>query len=411
MAASDFRDKYAIVGIGMTPTSRTHAPPGMSGLMLEAWGAKLAIEDAGLRREDIDGTIHATMASPHPPAQWIDSYSRTLGLKPNFYLSVARGGQAAHNGILLATQMLSMELANYVIVSCGLPGWSASHGTGKPAGGSAMVGLPSSSELNFGLGVLGFNAGASGASIHGFYAARHMYEYGTTYEQFGAVALSQRAWAQLNPEARFYGRPATLDDYMHSPFVIEPIRRMDCCVQSDLGVAIIVTTAERARALKRPPVYVKGIGQGDQARDQWWEKTNYTQVDAAFASRHAFKQAGVNLNDIDVAEVYDCFTPEVIFYMEDYGWCKKGEGGAFVESGATKPGGSIPLNTHGGLLSGQYLFDYPGVVEAVRQLRWEAGDRQVKGAEIALTNGHGGEMVMPGMCSAHATMILGMVLS
>src|SRR6267142_663077 len=184
MAASDFRDKYAIVGIGMTPTSRTHAPPGMSGLMLEAWGAKLAIEDAGLRREDIDGTIHATLASPHPPAQWIDSYSRTLGLKPNFYLSVARGGQAAHNGILLATQMLSMELANYVIVS--------------------------------------------------------------------------------------YGRPATLDDYMHSPFVIEPIRRMDCCVQSDLGVAIIVTTAERARALKRPPVYVKGIGQGDQARDQWW---------------------------------------------------------------------------------------------------------------------------------------------
>jgi acetyl-CoA acetyltransferase len=198
---------------------------------------------------------------------------------------------------------------------------------------------------------------------------------------------------------------------MNSPFVVEPMRRMDCCLLSDLGVALIITTADRARALKKSPVYIKGVGQGDQARDQWWEKSNYTQVDAAFAAGHAFKQAGVNLNDIDVAEVYDCFTTEVIFYLEDYGFCKKGEGGPFVQSGATLPGGSIPLNTFGGMLSGMYLFDFPGVYEATKQLRWEAGDHQVKGAEIALTNGHGGEMMLPGMCSAHATMILGRVLS
>ena len=373
--------------------------------MLEAWAARLALADAGLSREEMDGAVHAISGSPHPPVQWTDTYSRTLGLRPNIYLTIARGGLAAHNGILLATQLLNLGIATYAIVSLGLPSWSAAH-SGKDKHDN-VVGLSTWGQLDFGLGVLGFTAGASAATTHGFLASRHMHQYGTTAEHLGAVALSSRAWANLNPEARFYDRPATMTDYLNSPFVVEPLRRMDCCLQSDLGAALVITTADRALALKHKPVYIKGIGLGDQGREQWWNKTNYVQVDAAFASRQALSMAGIGIDEVDVAEVYDCFTIEVIFYLEDYGWCQKGEGGPFVASGATLPGGSIPLNTHGGHLSSMYLFDFPTIIEAVRQMRGEAGPRQVPGAEIALTGGHGGEMLSPFICCAHATMILG----
>lgn len=404
----EFRDKFAIVGVGMTPTARSHAP-GMSGMMLEAWAARLAIEDAGLERDDIDGAVHTMMASPHPPLQWTDTYSRMLGLTPNLYLTVSRGGQAAHNGLLLATQFLQLGLAKYVVVSCGLPGWSAAH---APSGGSGMLGAVGwRGQLGFGLGPLGFNAAAGGGSSHGFYVSRHMHEYGTTAEDLAEVALSNREWANLNPEARFHDRTMTRDDYLNSKYIIEPLRQMDCCVQSDLGAAIVVTTADRARSARKPPVYLKGIGVGDQARKQWWDKSNYTQLDASFAAKQAFAEAGESIADIDVAELYDCFTMEVILYLEDYGWCKKGEAGEFLKSGATRPGGTIPINTHGGLLSGMYLFDFPNLVEATRQLRGEAGERQVPDANLAMTNGHGGEMLEPFMCSAHATMIMGNQLS
>lgn len=404
----EFRDEFAIVGVGMTPTARSHAP-GMSAMMLEAWAARLAIEDAGLGREDIGGAVHAMMASPHPPLQWTDTYSRMLGIRPNFYLTVARGGQAAHNGLLLATQYLRLGLADYVLVSCGLPGWSSTH---APTGATGMLGTGGwRGQLGFGIGPLGFNAAAGGGSSHGFYVSRHMHEYGTTAEDLAEVALANREWANLNPEARFHDRTMTRDDYMDSGYVIEPLRKMDCCVESDLGAAIIVTTADRARSGPKPPVYLKGIGFGDQARQQWWDKSNYTQVDAKFAAKQAFAEAGENIWSIDVAELYDCFTMEVLLYLEDYGFCAKGAAGEFLRSGATRPGGTLPINTHGGLLSGMYLFDFPNVVEATRQMRGEAGDRQVPNASLALTNGHGGEMVEAFMCSSHATMILGNELS
>lgn len=406
---SKFRDKFAIVGAGITPTARTHSPdPNISGLMLEAWAVKLAIADAGLTRKDIDGSVHAMMASPHPPAQWLDTYSRTLGLKPNFYMTVARGGQAAHNGIILATQMLELGLANYVIVSCGLPAWSAAHNTNPNKRSKFGVSLEGS--LDMGLTQMG-SAAARVSANHSMFASRHMHEYGTTFEQLGAVAVSARQWAQLNPDARFHGRPLTIEEYLDAPIMTSPLRKFDCCLQSDLGVAFVLTTADRAREAKQKPVYIKGVGQGDHAREFWWDKSNYTRVDAAFTSKHAFDQAGITLKDIDVAQLYDCFTMEMIFYMEDYGWCEKGEGGAFVASGAIAPGGLIPMNTYGGLLAGGYLFDFPCVYEAVIQLRGQAGARQVEDAKIALTNGHGGEMLLPGMCSAHATMVLGGELS
>jgi acetyl-CoA acetyltransferase len=403
------RGQCAIVGVGVTPTARIGSA-GKSGLLLEAWAARLALEDAGVARSMVDGAVHCMMASPHPPSQWIDTYSRTLGIAPNFYLNIARGGQAAHNGMLLARHLLDVELATVVLVTCGLPGYTATRGAdpNSPASASEMTGASMSGFLHHGLGQLGFDAAASSAELHGLYATRHMYEFGTTKEQLGAVTLAAREWANLNPQALLNGKPVpTIDEYLALPDVVWPYNRMDCCVQSDLGVAFVVTTAERARDMNSDPVYVKGIGLGDQAREQWWEQTNYIQVDAGFALRSALREADVELADIDVAEFYDCFSLEPILFAEGYGLCAQGEGGDFVQTGAMGPGGSFPTNTFGGLLAGMYLFDFPGVAEAVYQLRGKCGDRQVQGAAHALTNGHGGEMVIPGMCSSHATMVLG----
>jgi len=218
--------------------------------------------------------------------------------------------------------------------------------------------------------------------------------------------VSLREWACLNPEAQMFGRPITIADHQNSPWMVEPYHLLDCCLESDAGVAIVITTAERARDLPKKPVYVMGLGFGDHARQLWWDKANYTQLDVGPAKEAAFRQAGIELGDIDVAQFYDCFTAEVVFHLEDYGWCKKGEGGSFAAEGNIAPGGSIAVNTGGGLLSGFYLFDYTGLAEAVRQLRGDCGQRQVKDAEIALVTGHGGEMVMPGMCSTHGCAIL-----
>ena len=393
---SDFRNQFAIVGVGVTP------PPWRgkqaSRKMLQVEAARLAIEDAGLRREDIDGAIHATVGSPNPSSTWVDSYARVLGIKSNFYWTISRGGSGAHLGVLLASQALSLGLANYVVVSDGISMFSDVHGP---------EGRLTTGPRSYGEDLMGYSQGASAATFHAFLATRHMHEYGTTSAQFGAIAVAQRQWANLNPEAQYFDRPLTIEQHQASRFVIEPLHLPDCCLQSDIGASYVVTTAERARGLKKPPVYVMGIGAGDQGREQWWEKTNYTQLDSTFARDKAFRTAQVNLQDIDVAELYDCFTPEVLLYYEDYGWCRKGEGGAFAESGATAPGGSIPVNTYGGQLSGWYLFDFGHVIEAVRQLRGECEARQVAGAEVALTNGHGGELVRPSMCANHACMVLG----
>jgi acetyl-CoA acetyltransferase len=159
--------------------------------------------------------------------------------------------------------------------------------------------------------------------------------------------------------------------------------------------------------LARPPVDILGLGIGDQSGKQWWDKSNYTTFDVATARDAAFAQAGVTLKDIDVAHFYDCFTGEVIMQLEDYGFCPKGQGGPFVAAGNIAPGGTIPLNTGGGMLSGFMLFEFTGLAEIVRQLRGDGGARQVMDAHIGMYTGCGGEMLVPGMCSIHGTAVLG----
>ncbi|MFC1816125.1 thiolase family protein [Thermodesulfobacteriota bacterium] len=400
MYENNFRDRFCIVGLGVTKVGHL---PGSTSQRLEIEAARIAIEDAGLAPQDIDAAIQAesdTGSGVRP--RYADAFPRMLGLPVKVYIpSVGRGGEVAMMSILSATQLLSLGIAKYVLIAGARDDWSRGQKVRAQQGG--VRGRPFMEKE----GAWGRPYGhLTAASIHGFFATRHMHEHGTTSRQFGAVAVAERQWACLNPHAYMHGRPITIEDHQSSPIVVWPYHLLDICLRSDGGTAFIVTTAERAKNLKKPPVYLMGIGFGEQMAKLWWDKTSYTTVAVETAKRDAFRMAGIELKDIDVAEFYDCFTPEVVFQLEDYGWCKKGEGGPFVEEGHIGPGGDLPVNTGGGLLSSHHLDNLTCVSEAIIQMRGEGGNRQVKDAEIALATGHGGEIVPGQMCSIHSTLIL-----
>jgi acetyl-CoA acetyltransferase len=400
---SDSNGKFAICGLGVVTGKGLR----MSARTLQAEAARRAIADAGLKRSQIGGAINGTGSAGSMPGGggWIDGFSRVLGLTANFYFTVARGAIGSIAGMLAATRAIELGIADYVVIAAGDAAYSNSRGLldAKPLARS-RVGRGNSI---LGTDLLGYTATVSAGNIHGFFATRHMHEYGTTSEQLGAVAVAARAWANLNPEAQSHGKPLSIEDHQKSPLIVEPYHQYDCCLESDSGVAIVVTSTERAMDLARPPVEILGLGIGDQSGKQWWDKSNYTTFDVATARDAAFAQAGVTLGDIDVTHLYDCFTGEVIMQLEDYGFCPKGQGGPFVAAGNTAPGGTIPVNTGGGMLSGFMLFEFTGLAEIVRQLRGDGGARQVKDAHIGMYSGCGGEMLVPGMCSIHGTAVLG----
>lgn len=395
----DFRGKFAIVGLGQTAVGHL---PGKTVPMLEAEAARLALEDAGLKPRDIDAAIQAQSdpgGGVRPRAD--DSFARMLGMPAKLYMeNVGRGGEYHTMAILIATQLLDLGLATYVMVAGGRDDWSRSR-KGKELGQSGQQFMSR----------VGNSAKAFGAmqamSFHALFARRHMHEHGTTSRQLGMIAVAQREWANLNPAAYMHGRPMTIEDHQSSPLVADPYHLLDLCLVSDSGTAFIVTTAERARDLRATPAYILGIGFGEQMADLWWEKQNYTRLAVKSAKEDAFGMAGITLKDIDVAQLYDCFTAEVLFQLEDYGWCGKGEGGPFVEAGHLGPRGDVKVNTGGGLLSSHHLGSLTGLAELVYQVRGQAGERQVKDAAIGFATGHGGEIVAGQMCSIHTTTVLG----
>ncbi len=389
---SALKNKYAIVGLGIT---RVGHVSGFSGRALAAEAGRLAIEDAGLRPQDIDGAIDGCTLSGNSIEISTDAFPRVMGLPVNFYYHIGRGGSVAIFSLITALKFLDLGLAKYVLVARGNDHWSRGRG-GKRRKLSGMPG--------YWCEALGANAAVSN---HSFFASRRMHQYGTTSEQLGSIAVQERAWACLNPAAYMYGRPMTIEDHQKSPILVWPYHLLDICLVSDGGTAFIVTTADRARDCKKRPVHIKGFGFGEHMRKLWWDKENYTQLDVQPAKEAAFRMAGIELKDIDCAQLYDCFTSEVLFQLEDYGWCKKGEGGPFAAAGNIGPGGTVPVNTGGGNLSSHHHSGFTPFAEAIIQARGEGGARQVKDAEIVMATGHGGEVLGPGVCSSHSCVILG----
>ena len=232
-------------------------------------------------------------------------------------------------------------------------------------------------------------------------AARHMHEFGTTREQLAEVAVAARAWARLHPGAFSRGE-LSIDDVLSSRMVSSPLTVRDCCLVTDGGGALLVTSTERARTLRRPPAVVLGAGEAHWQRSIA-QMPSLTTTAATESSARAYEMAGVSARDVDVVQLYDAFTINTILFLEDLGFCAKGEGGPFVAGGAIAPGGRLAVNTNGGGLS----YTHPGmygiflVIEAVRQLRGEAGARQQPGVEIALAHANGGAL------AAQATAVLG----
>jgi acetyl-CoA acetyltransferase len=364
--------------------------PGSSSLALHAQAAKAALEDAGLSKADIDGVL--TVGSlvdqwPHHSG----ALCEYLGITPAYADSVAQGGAGSCTMIQYAGMLIASGVCQTVL--CVGADNQLSGLTRDRAIQSFAKNRHPQYEYPFGL---------STPAGYALIAQRHFHEYGTTREQLSRIAVACRKHAQLNPNAQMRD-PLTLADAIDSKPIAPPLHLTDCCLSSDGGGAVLVTSTSRARDLRSAPVSVLGAGQGF-AHEHISRAKALTTSGARRAGETAFRMAGLAPRDIDVAELYDCFTITVLMQLEDYGFCGKGDGGAYVADGRIELGGELPVNTHGGMLS----FGNPGiagglfhVIEAVRQLRGECGARQVAGARVALVGGIGGVM------SHASTLILG----
>src|SRR5437660_373878 len=374
--------KTAIVGVGTTAFGKL---PGRSAWSLQAQAVRNALADAGLAKDDVDALLTEPQFA-EPLLLHGHVLGRMLGFKTNYLSTKSVGGATAISLVQEAAMAIDNGLCEVAVCVFGDNGK-----TGLPMlFGLAQRGRGQADEIAFGM--------AGGAVMEARSAMRYMHEYGVTHEMLGSVAITFREHAGLNPNAQ-YRDPLTMEEYLSSPFVSEPFCRYDCTVTTDGAVAVVVTSAERARDLAKPPAYVTGMGQGHNL-DGFKDPTHYTHFAGARSSQRAFEMAGIENDDVDVMQFYDCFTSTVLITLEDYGFCKKGEGGPFAMEGGLKLEGDLPSNTSGGMLSEGDLTGWGQIAEGVRQIRGECGDRQVPDAEVCVVAGHGGFQ------AAHATLVL-----
>jgi acetyl-CoA acetyltransferase len=360
---------------------------GRSELQLQAEAAVLALGDAGLSVSDVDGIFTASNDMSWIPSVLVAEY---LGVQAKYTDATNIGGSSFEAHVGHAVAAIEVGLCEVALITYGSIQRSR---RSRALGASGPVRLTQQFEAPYGMPLpIGAYAMA---------ARRHMHLYGTTPEQLAQVAVSTREWAMLNPDAKMRD-PLTVDDVLASPLIVDPLHLLDCCLVTDGAGAIVVTSAERAKDLRRAPVWVLGHGTA-HTHATISNMSHLTLPSSTDSGRRAFEMAGVTPADIDVTELYDSFTITPILSLETLGFCGPGEGGPFVVDRGTGPGGTFPMNTSGGGLS----FCHPGMfgifllIEAVRQLRGEAGGRQVADVELALAHGTGGAL------SSSATVILG----
>lgn len=366
------RDKCAIAGVGQTDYSRESRRTVRS-LATEACLA--AVKDAGLAPEDIDGLVSYHFNDSAPAI----AVATELGIPAAGYaVDFLGGGNAANLIVLTAAAAIQAGLAKNVLCYRAMNGRS-----GFRLGGGREMAARGVTQYTAPFGWITYPQAMA------MWCRRHMIEYGTTSEQLGEVAVTFRDNAVLNERA-MQRAPLTMDGYMDSRMIVEPFRMLDICLETDGACAVLVTSAERARDMKNKPVYIMGGAYGGGPRQgedlfdaiRWPDHShNY----AKYIAKDLWGGAGIGPQDVDVAEIYDCFTYSVLMQLEGLGFCKEGEGGPFVQGGRIARDGALPVNTHGGLLSEAYIHGLNHVVEAVEQLRGQSGLRQVKDAEIALT--------------------------
>jgi acetyl-CoA acetyltransferase len=375
MATIQLSDKTAVTGVGETRYSRDTTSSQLA-LTLEA--SLAAIRDAGLDPKDIDGVI------PYSSGGIVaEDFITNFGLPDLRYSAVTpMGGASPVAAIQTAVMAVATGVANHVLVALGRGSISAAGGriTGRLA---QMPQMKVVGEFEMPLGT---NAPAQ---FYAHMARRHMEMYGTTSEQFAEVALTCRENALLNDRS-IMKKPMTLADHQNSRMIADPFRLFDCCLDNAGAAAVIVSHVNRAKDCAHEPIFISGVAEGHpDSPSAITQRPDITTLGLAKAAPIAFRMAGVTPADVDVAEIYDCFTWTVICQLEDLGFCKKGEGGDFIGSGRIRRDGELPINTHGGLLSEAHIAGMNHIVELVRQLRGDCGERQIKDAEVGLVTGFG----------------------
>jgi acetyl-CoA acetyltransferase len=374
------RGSAAIVGIAESDLGAVAKE--MTPIDLMAQGIQRALADCGLHLRDVDGLICATTQSRTSGL----ALSEYLGISPAFIDTTILGGSSFMFHVAHAQAALQLGLCKVAVIAYGST--------------QRTVGRRQASVREYNPYETPFRPFLP-ATAYALAASRHMHQYGTTREQLAAVAVAAREWALLNPAA-WEKKPLTVDEVLSARMVSYPFTVRDCCLVTDGGGAVIMTTAERARSLKKPPVYVLGCGQAI-THANISSMPDLTVTGALQSGRAAYEMARLSPGDIDVVELYDAFTINTILFLEDLGFCPKGEGGRFVCDGRIAPGGGLPVNTNGGGLS----YCHPGMyglfllIEAARQLRRECGPRQIADCETAIAHGNGGVL------SSQSTVILG----
>ncbi|CAA9427730.1 MAG: Thiolase [uncultured Rubrobacteraceae bacterium] len=374
------RGRAAIVGVAESDLGEVG--PGLTPLDLIGQATSRALEDAGLKKEDVDGLFSAS-AYYHMPTLSVGEY---LGIRPRYSDATSMGGSSFVSHLFHAAAAIDTGLCEVALIAYG--------STQRSAGGRLVSGsetLPYEAPYRPRYPV----------SMYALAASRHMHEYGTTREQLAEVAVAAREWAKLNPKA-FVRDDLSVEDVLDSRMISSPLSVLDCCLVTDGGGAVLVTSAGRARELRKPPVYLLGAGEAHWHRNIS-QMPDLTVSAAAESGPRAYQMAKIGPEDVDVAMLYDAFTINTVLFLEDLGFCEKGEGGAFVSGGRISPGGELAVNTNGGGLS----YNHPGMygllllVEAARQIRGECGERQVADANLALVHGNGGVL------SSQVSAILG----